>query len=182
MRGLTLRLCAFLALAFPSARALPQQITPSPNGLTATAEGLTLQITALRDDILRVRMWKGDAVPEDASWAVLPQARTSSVPVTPEANGFTTKLLRVSVSDHLLVTLADLQGNVLQKDAAPVLWEGTRFTISKQRSFDDHFFGLGDKPGPLDRGGRRSPCGTPMPSDGKNPLTPSTKPFHFFWT
>jgi alpha-glucosidase len=154
MRGLILHFCAFLALAFPPARAFPQQITPAQSGLTATAEGFSLQITALRDDILRVRMWKGDAVPEDASWAVLPQARTSSVPVSPEANGFTTKLLRVSVSDHLLLTLADLQGNVLQKDAAPVLWEGTRFTISKQRSFDDHFFGLGDKPGPLDRGGQ----------------------------
>jgi alpha-glucosidase len=154
MRGLTLHFCAFLALAFFSARALPQQITPAPSGLTATADGLTLQVTALRDDILRVRLWKGDAVPEDASWAVLSQARTSSVPVTPEANGFTTKALRVSVTDHLLLTVADLQGNVLQKDAAPVLWEGTRFTISKQRSFDDHFFGLGDKPGPLDRGGQ----------------------------
>jgi alpha-glucosidase len=154
MRGLTLHFCVFLALAFFSARALPQQIIPAPGGLTATAEGLTLQITALRDDILRVRMWKGDAVPEDASWAVLPQARTSSVPITPEANGFTTQLLRVSVSDHLLLTVTDLQGNILQKDASPVLWEGTRFTISKQRSFDDHFFGLGDKPGPLDRGGQ----------------------------
>jgi alpha-glucosidase len=154
MRGLTLHFCASLALAFFSARALPQQITPAQSGLTATAEGLTLQVTALRDDILRVRMWKGDAMPEDASWAVLPQARISSVAVTPEASGFTTKLLRVSVSDHLLLSVADLQGNILQKDAAPVLWEGTRFTISKQRSFDDHFFGLGDKPGPLDRGGQ----------------------------
>src|SRR5580692_7076256 len=154
MRGLTLHFCGFLALASFPTRALPQQITPAHSGLTATADGSTLQVTALRDDILRVRLWKGDAVPEDASWAVLPQARTSSVPVTPEANGFTTKSLRVSVTDHLLLTVADLQGNVLQKDAAPVLWEGTRFTISKQRSFDDHFFGLGDKPGPLDRGGQ----------------------------
>ena len=37
------------------------------------------QVTALRDDVLRVRLWKGDAVPEDASWAVLPQARTSKI-------------------------------------------------------------------------------------------------------
>ena len=122
MRGLTLHFFAFLALAFFPARALPQQITPAQSGLTAAADGLTLQVTALRDDILRVRLWKGDAVPEDASWTVLPQARTSSVPVTPEANGFTTKALRVSVADHLLLTVADLQGNVLQKDAAPVLW------------------------------------------------------------
>jgi alpha-glucosidase len=134
--------------------ALAQQIAPAQSGLSASADGVTLQVTALRDDILRVRMWKGDAVPEDASWAVLSQARTSRVPVTPEARGFTTKALRVSVDDHLLLTVADLQGNILQRDAAPVLWEGTRFNVSKERSFNDHFFGLGDKPGPLDRAGQ----------------------------
>jgi alpha-glucosidase len=145
---------AFLMLILFAKVALAQQIAPAQSGLSASADGVTLQVTALRDDILRVRMWKGDAVPEDASWAVLSQARTSRVPVTPEARGFTTKALRVSVDDHLLLTVADLQGNILQRDAAPVLWEGTRFNVSKERSFNDHFFGLGDKPGPLDRAGQ----------------------------
>jgi alpha-glucosidase len=145
---------AFLTPFLFAMAALSQQITPAPSGLTASADGVTLQVTALRDDILRVQMWRGDAVPEDASWAVLSQARTSRVPVTAEARGFTTKALRVSVDDHLLLTVADLQGNILQRDAAPVLWEGTRFNVSKERSFSDHFFGLGDKPGPLDRAGQ----------------------------
>jgi alpha-glucosidase len=145
---------AFFILLLCATAAPSQQITPAQSGLTAVADGVTLQINALRDDILRVRMWKGDAVPEDASWAVLAEARTSSVPVTAETRGFSTKALRVSVDDHLLLTVTDLQGNVLQKDAAPVLWDGTRFEVSKQRSFSDHFFGLGDKPGPLDRGGQ----------------------------
>jgi alpha-glucosidase len=145
---------AFVALFLLATAAPSQRITPAQSGLTAVADGVTLQVNALRDDILRVRMWKGDAVPEDASWAVLAEARTSSVPVTAEAHGFSTKALRVSVEDHLLLTVSDLQGNILQKDAAPVLWDGTRFDVSKQRSFSDHFFGLGDKPGPLDRGGQ----------------------------
>ncbi len=143
----------WLLLLLPAA-ARSQQITAAPGGLTAVADGVTLQVTALRDDVLRVRLWKGDAVPEDASWAVLPQARTSSVPVTAETHGFATKALRVSVDDHLLLTVADLEGNILQQDAAPAVWEGNRFTVSKQRTFSDHFFGLGDKPGPLDRGGQ----------------------------
>jgi alpha-glucosidase len=145
---------AFFILPLLATAAFSQQITPAQSGLTVVADGVTLQINALRDDVLRVRMWKGDAVPEDASWAVLAEARTSSVPVTAETRGFSTKALRVSVDDHLLLTVTDLQGNILQKDAAPVLWDGTRFEVSKQRSFSDHFFGLGDKPGPLDRGGQ----------------------------
>ena len=113
-----------------------------------------MQVTALRQDVLRVRMWQGDHEPEDASWAVLSQARTSRVPVTADAHGFATESLRVSVDAHLSLTVSDRDGNVLQRDAAPVQWEGKRFTVSKERSFSDHFFGLGDKPGPLDRGGQ----------------------------
>jgi len=110
-------------------------------------------VNALRDDVLRVRAWKGDAVPEDASWAVLPSARTSDVQVFAEAHGLATKQLRIMIDDQLRLTVADLAGNVLQKDAEPVQWEGTQFTVRKQRTPSDHFFGLGDKPGPLDRAG-----------------------------
>jgi alpha-glucosidase len=145
---------AFFALLLLPASGLSQQMTPAPSGLTAVADGVSLQVNALRDDVLRVRIWRGDAVPEDASWAVLARARTSSVPVTAEARGFATKALRVTVDDHLLLTVTDLQGNILQKDAAPVLWDGASFNVRKQRSFSDHFFGLGDKPGPLDRTGQ----------------------------
>jgi alpha-glucosidase len=145
---------AFFTFLLLPTSGLSQQITPAPSGLTAVTDGVSLQVNALRDDVLRVRMWRGDAVPEDASWAVLAQARTSSVPVTTEARGFTTKVLRVTVDAHLLLTVTDLEGNILQRDAAPVLWDGTRFEVRKQRSFSDHFFGLGDKPGPLDRGGQ----------------------------
>ena len=137
-----------------TAPAWAQQFTAVPNGLTATADGNTLQVLALRDEVLRVRMWQGSAVPEDASWAVLPEARTSAVAVHPEAGGFATGSLRVAIDNRLMLTVLDLQGNVLQRDAAPVRWEGHRFTVSKARTVDDHFFGLGDKPGPLDRGGQ----------------------------
>ncbi len=145
---------AFFTLLLLPTSGLSQQITPAPSGLTAVADGVSLQVNALREDIVRVRMWRGDAEPEDASWAVLAQARTSSVPVTAEARGFATKALRVTVDDHLMLTVTDLQGNILQRDAAPVLWDGASFDVRKQRSFSDHFFGLGDKPGPLDRTGQ----------------------------
>ena len=133
--------------------AAAQQIAPQPDGLIATNDGVTLQVTALRDDILRVRMWRGEARPEDASWAVLPASRTSSVNVTAESHGLSTRDLRVVISDKLELTISDLNGNLLQEDANPVRWVGNSFIVSKRRGNDDHFFGLGDKPGPLDRSG-----------------------------
>ena len=140
-------------LLFSGHLVVAQQIVPGPHGITATTDGTSLEVDALRDDILRVRMWKGDAVPEDASWAVLPASRTSSVSVTSELHGFATRAVRVLIDEHLGLTVSDLSGNILQKDASPVRWNGNRFTVSKQRETDDHFFGLGDKPGPLDRAG-----------------------------
>jgi alpha-glucosidase len=65
-----------------------QQLSQTAAGMTMTSSGLTLEVTALRDDVLRVRMWKGTAAPEDASWAVLPSARSSRVAVVAESRGF----------------------------------------------------------------------------------------------
>ncbi len=147
-------LSACLVPAFQAIHANAQQITPLPNGVNAHSGDVTMSVTALRNDVLRVRLWRGDHAPEDASWAVLPASRTASTPVTAEKNGFTTTRLRVAIDDHLRLTVSDLQGNVLQQDAQPPVWNGDAFTISKHRTYDDHFFGLGDKPGPLDRGGQ----------------------------
>ena len=142
-----------LIFSLPVARIHAQQLTPLSNGVTATSADTTLQVTALLDNILRVRMWKGAAEPEDASWAVLPSARTSSVHTIPEAHGFATAQLRVILDDHLRLKVADLAGNILQEDASPVEWNGTQFTVRKTRTSTDHFYGVGDKPGPLDRSG-----------------------------
>ena len=147
----SIRFAFVLTLSAVCAQA--QQIGAFPGGVSATAAGTTLQVRALRDDVLRVRIWQGDAVPEDASWAVLPSARTSSVQVVEESRGFSTGQLRVKIDEQLRLTVSDLAGNVLQQDAAPVRWDGTQFTLSKKRTPSDHFFGLGDKPGPLDRAG-----------------------------
>jgi len=140
-------------LVFSAADAISQRLSVVPGGVIATAGDTTLEVRALREDVLRVRGWKDGAVPEDASWAVLPSARTSSVQVVPERNGFSTKQLRITIDDQLRLTVRDLAGNVVQEDAAPMLWESDGFTVSKRRVPDDHFFGLGDKPGPLDRSG-----------------------------
>ena len=133
--------------ASPTAHAIP-------GGVEQSSGDVSIRVTALRDDVVRVRMWRGRESPEDASWAVLPSARTSSVQVTAEAGGFRTKVVRVRIDEQLRVAVADLAGNVLQQDAEPVTWKGTGFRVYKKKLAADHFFGLGDKPGPLDRVGQ----------------------------
>jgi len=126
------------------------------SGIAIQSGKLHEEITALRDDVLRVRLWRGDRAPEDASWAVLPTARHASVPVTTMKSmggyGFRTRKLTVVVNTRTLeVTVRNLAGDILQQDARPIEFNGIAFRIYKMMPPDEHYFGLGDKAGPLDR-------------------------------
>ena len=117
-----------------------------------------MQITALRDDVLRVRVGPAGQLPEDASWAVLAEARQSAIPVTQETSstavGFTTAKLRVTVHrDPLALKVTDLAGHVIAENypGRPIEYHGTSFRVYMKSPEDEHYFGLGDKPGPLDR-------------------------------
>jgi alpha-glucosidase len=130
--------------------------TALPNGIDLQSGPAHEQITALRDDVLRIRVSPTAALPEDASWAVLPQSLQTQTTVAPLATnaqvGFETKSLRVEIDKQTLqLTIRDTQGNILQQDAAPITYDGQAFRIAKKMPFDEHYFGLGDKTGPLDR-------------------------------
>jgi alpha-glucosidase len=128
--------------------------TPLPNGIQVSNADVTIQITALRDDVLRVRATHTAVLPEDSSWAVLPSSRTASVKVIADPNGFHTSALKITLDSTLRLTVSDLGGRVLQQDAEPITWHNAGFRIAKHKDPADHFFGLGDKPGPLDRVGQ----------------------------
>jgi alpha-glucosidase len=145
-------LSAFLLSALAASAQLPAA-AHTPSGVEVSNSQLSLRVDALRDDVLRVRVFPIGHPAEDASWAVLPAARTARVAVVAEENGFRTAALRVTVGNDLRVTVADLSGNVLESDALPVAWSADGFQVTKVKSSEDHYFGLGDKPGPLDRAG-----------------------------
>ena len=129
-----------------------------PDGLEVSSGQAIIQITALRDDVIRVRIGRDGVLPEDASWAVLASARQQRVNVSPENTkavvGFRTKNLRVQIERATLrLTVSDLQGNVLKEEAPgwPAEFHDKSFRIYKKMPLDEHYFGLGDKVGPLDR-------------------------------
>lgn len=121
---------------------------------------LILEVLALRDDVLRIREATNGDLPEDASWAVPQTIRQQSVHVTPETTtntfGFQTQLLSVHIDRATLrLSITDLEGHVLQEDAPgwPLESHGNAFRLYKKMPEDEHYFGLGDKVGPLDRRG-----------------------------
>lgn len=87
---------------------------------------------------------------------MLPEARHSQASATPfstsAAIGFSTSALRVAVDRKTLeLIIRDAAGRIIQQDALPLVFTGDSFRIAKVMAQDEHFFGLGDKTGPLDR-------------------------------
>ena len=148
--------------ASPSQRAITLEAVtsfqPLRDGIEITAGPATLRITALRDDILRVRVAPGGALPEDSSWAVLSGPRGKSVNVQAMQDavfvGFHTAVLDVRVERNpLRLVVRDLAGNVISADAVgrPTEFRLGGFSIHKAMPSDEHYFGLGDKAGTFDR-------------------------------
>ena len=135
--------------------------TPLQNGIEVRSGQAVMRILALRDDVIRIRISGDGGLPEDASWAALSSARQNQVEVISESDaeavGFRTKLVRVRIDKQSLrLSLTDLNGNILQEDAAgwPLEFHDKEFRIYKRMPVDEHYFGLGDKVGPLDRRGQ----------------------------
>jgi len=131
---------------------------PLPNGLEIRSGSAIMQVTALRDDLLRVRVGATGVLPEDASWAVLEKSRTASVSVKAESNeksvGFSTAKLHIVIQRQpLAMTVTDNAGHVITADVPehPIEFHGSEFRVYKHSDDEEHYFGLGDKPGPLDR-------------------------------
>lgn len=125
----------------------------------AEAGGIRLEVSAPRADIVRIRAGQG-TLPEDASWAVMREVRVRTAPlevreapelVTIETGELTVKLDRRT----LAVTVSDRAGKIVLADApgGALRFENGGFTARKAMLPDAHFFGLGDKTGPVDRRG-----------------------------
>jgi len=142
-------------IALVSAPLSAQAPRPLPNGIEAANGTATLRVTAITDNILRVRIAHGGAFAEDASWAVPRNVRMKSVAVRGTSDGFATGALSVHLNPSTLrLTVTDPAGKTIVADAADALrFNGRGFTLRKALPIDQHIFALGDKTGPLDRRG-----------------------------
>ncbi|MEY4762041.1 MAG: hypothetical protein RLZZ200_1897, partial [Pseudomonadota bacterium] len=155
--ALLLLMATFTAAALPAAESLSRY--------TLSAAGLQLEVSAPRADILRIRAARGK-LGEDASWAIAKEQRAANVPlkVSQSAGQVTvsTDALRLELdrrSMHLRVV--DRAGKVLLEDAKGTALRfddgasaGPAPTLRFAMPDDAHYFGLGDKSGPLDRRGQ----------------------------
>ena len=139
------------------------------SGLRARTQSVALDVTALAPGIVRILADQAD-VPAPSSWAVLPEHWRGGQPG--EAHGptaeavrhdeggddirFSTAALTVAMepaTGHLTVFAAD--GTPICRDVPEdaLRFAAGAFRARKRVAPDEHFYGLGDKPGPLSKRG-----------------------------
>ncbi len=128
-----------------------------PNGVELTAGTAHVHVVAVSDSVIRVRVAPDGNFPKDLSWAILPSnapAPKVTVQDSPQAVEMTTPHHKVRIQKSpLLIAFLDPAGNLLQQDYPhlPMAWNQKQVRVWKTINPDDHFYGLGDKAGPLNR-------------------------------
>lgn len=122
-----------------------------------------VRVTVIGEGVYRVTLAPDGHFDETASWAVVPGAAPAKVDVADSADAVriaSGDVVAVIRKQPLRVEFADRGGQVLLADSAqmPMAWSdsphGPRVRSWKEMPDDAHFYGLGDKAGPLDRRGR----------------------------
>ena len=136
-----------------------QRVTKLSDGIELSAGKAKVRITAVREDVFRVRVAADGNFPKDFSWAVI--AEPVSLTVKIEETGDSVKvsagntIVRVKKTP-LLIDFLDAAGNLIVADepALPMAWDGARIHIWKKMPDGESYFGLGDKAGPMNRRNR----------------------------
>jgi alpha-glucosidase len=133
-----------------------QTVANLPDGIELTAGQAKVRITAFRENIIRVRVAPKGTFPKDISWAAIetPQPPPVKIEDTQKEVRLTTieLCLRVQKSP-LLITFTDAAGQTLLADepTLPMAWDSQAIRVWKKMPPDEHYYGLGDKAGPLNR-------------------------------
>ncbi|MBS0375547.1 MAG: DUF5110 domain-containing protein [Proteobacteria bacterium] len=151
---------AALCIAWPAAAAVAAPV----DRYRLEQAGLVLELSQPLPGVLRVRAGRG-ALPEDASWAVEGAVRARHLPFEATVTGTVVELRGEGIRARL--DAATLHLDVADATGAPVLEDargtalaltapgepGPAVRLRKAMPADAHYFGLGDKTGPLDRRG-----------------------------
>lgn len=128
------------------------------NGVEVASQKARVRVVAVNESVIRVRLAPDGVFLKGHSWAVLPEALASDVRVevtqSREAVEFATSRVRVRVMRApLRVVFLDAEGKVILEDAParPMAWGSWGFRVWKAMPENEHYFGLGEKAGVMDR-------------------------------
>src|ERR1019366_6155899 len=130
---------------------------PRDNQISFANRNANVVIQVLAPDLMRVRMSVGKTAGPDYSWAVIKKDWPA---VEVKFSGDKqTKIIKTSALEARIqlspfqISFYDPVHQVLPADAREMGWDGERVRSWKSMPADEHYFGLGEKAGPLDKRG-----------------------------
>jgi len=135
----------------------------SQDGVELTAGPAKVRITQVYNGVFRVRVAPNGHFPKDFSWAVVETALDyRKIPIQIREEKDVVKLLIAGTisatitKSPLLICFFDAAGNAVLADepSLPMAWNGSHIRVWKKMPLDEHYYGLGDKAGPMDRRNR----------------------------
>lgn len=134
-----------------------RRVAPLANGVELQTPTGTVRLEAVGESTIRVRLAPKGQFPADQSWAVLPEAGKETpvrVSDSREWVEFATPQITVRIlKSPLRVIFLDPEGQVILEDhpALPMAWSEAGVRVWKSMAADEHYYGLGEKAGPLDK-------------------------------
>jgi alpha-glucosidase len=135
------------------------EVTKRPDGVELASGNARVQVTFVRDGIVRVRVAPNGTFTKDASWAIVEESQPPTVSVTDSPDSVSLSagdVIATIRKSTLLVNFADSRGNTVVADepSLPMAWSGERVRVWKKMPLLENYYGLGDKPGALNRRNR----------------------------
>jgi len=132
-----------------------------PNAVILSAGSTKVSLTAITDHVIRVRAAPNGAFRRDFSWAVVPGANAPRAELrVQDSKGsllLATSKIRARIDKSpLRISFLDDADRVISEDDAPQpmrVGSSGGFQVFKTMPADEHYYGLGDKAGALDRRG-----------------------------
>ncbi len=132
---------------------------PKADQITFRGRDFTAVVSVLAPDLIRVRVVKGLKLGPDYSWAVIKTdwpAVHAQISSEPGIYKIRTAEMEVRIQTNpFRVAFYDLAGQLISKDkdSLGAAWDGASLRCWKWMPPDEHYFGLGEKTGPLDKRG-----------------------------
>src|SRR5882762_8162887 len=127
------------------------------SGVELSMGSARLRVVALSANVVRLRYTTESSFPPDESFAVLPGALPDTTKIQREDSSDAVALDTGAIQVHIFksplrIVFLDRNGQVISQDHPhnPVSFNGSEFRVWKSMPIDEHYFGLGDKTGPLD--------------------------------
>lgn len=133
-----------------------QRVERLADGVELSVGSAKVRITVFRDGIVRVRLAPQGSFDKEPSWAMVENPEPPAIKVEDGKNEVRLtagRVIAVVKKAPLLITFSDPAGKELLADepTLPMAWDGARIQVWKRMPLEEAYFGLGDKPGPMNR-------------------------------